>query len=175
MGLIPCPQCGHQVSPSAPTCPSCGHPIQQARVQKNAAKGGIGCLLFFILIAIGIMWLINEGEKIAEAEKRNPTCRSDYMKCADNDELVRLYQTKQDVPIRVECKVAAERAARFGTPEFSSPPFPEYWRGKSFIDSGRVVLMDSNAKYKNGFNATVNSVATCVHDLKTGSTTVTVN
>src|SRR5258708_36589296 len=27
MSLVYCPECGHEISPSAVTCPNCGHPI----------------------------------------------------------------------------------------------------------------------------------------------------
>ena len=27
MALVPCPECGHQVSTSAVACPQCGHPL----------------------------------------------------------------------------------------------------------------------------------------------------
>ncbi|MCA0367676.1 MAG: zinc-ribbon domain-containing protein [Proteobacteria bacterium] len=36
MALIPCPACGRQVSPAAPTCPNCGHPI----ADQPASRGG---------------------------------------------------------------------------------------------------------------------------------------
>ncbi|RYF43986.1 MAG: zinc-ribbon domain-containing protein [Comamonadaceae bacterium] len=28
MALTPCPECGRQVSASAPACPGCGHPLK---------------------------------------------------------------------------------------------------------------------------------------------------
>jgi len=35
MALISCPECGHQVSSSAPACPSCGHPVSEGKVSKT--------------------------------------------------------------------------------------------------------------------------------------------
>lgn len=60
MGLIPCPACGRQVSPAAPTCPNCGHPIaadtatsrggtfKEALTRPEAVKSGFTVLGVFV-------------------------------------------------------------------------------------------------------------------------------
>src|SRR5437879_8722924 len=39
VALIPCPECGHQVSDRAPTCPSCGVPNAAGRAFSETATG----------------------------------------------------------------------------------------------------------------------------------------
>ncbi|VWX61725.1 Zinc ribbon domain-containing protein [Burkholderiales bacterium 8X] len=38
MALIPCPECGNQVSTQAVTCPSCGSPVNGNRVPPAAGS-----------------------------------------------------------------------------------------------------------------------------------------
>jgi hypothetical protein len=52
--LIKCPDCGKDVSPSAPTCPFCGSPVKKKLDQK---KANLGCLLLLSpFIVIGFMF-----------------------------------------------------------------------------------------------------------------------
>jgi hypothetical protein len=44
--LKPCPDCGHQVSPTAPTCPKCGASLKGAITTNNA--NAVFLLLSFI-------------------------------------------------------------------------------------------------------------------------------
>jgi uncharacterized membrane protein YvbJ len=57
MSLISCPDCGRQVSDSAPTCPQCGKPIALASSQtvRTKRKGGAYEALGFVLIVAGII------------------------------------------------------------------------------------------------------------------------
>lgn len=60
MSLVPCPDCGKQVSDAAPTCPACGRPIannqgRASRAEENKGKRrsclGPGCLVLILLLA----------------------------------------------------------------------------------------------------------------------------
>lgn len=60
--LIKCPDCGKQISKSAPACPDCG------RTMKKGASGkgegcflqtlNIGCVIFFIITALVVAAVI---------------------------------------------------------------------------------------------------------------------
>jgi hypothetical protein len=68
--------------------------------------------------------------------------------------------------MRVKCKEAAKRTARYGTPEFPFLPFSSYRVGQSYIDSGTAILIENNVQFKNAFGASENVIATCYYDMK---------
>ena len=177
MALIACPQCGHKVSPSATACPSCGHPIAPtAAAKKQGAQtaAGIGCGGFMLVVIGLIAWAVHEGGQIQEREKASPTCVSDYTKCSDNKDVIEHHQAKDGISMRVKCKSAAEDVAKYGTPEFPFLPFSTYRIGRSYVDSGNAVLIENNAKFKNGFGASENVIATCFYDMKTDQARVAI-
>lgn len=59
MALINCPECGKEVSDTAPRCPNCGHIINKKEANKteNSSVGGCG-LVASILIALAIWALL---------------------------------------------------------------------------------------------------------------------
>jgi hypothetical protein len=184
VALVECPDCRKSVSDKAAACPHCGHPIApsppplpapppaspltvpKARKAKPQIAGAIGCLIFILPIAAFLIWAVHEGGQIEEAEKSNPTCVSDYTKCADNDEVVNHHQSRNKSFISVECEAAAKAAARYGKPDLPFLAFHNYAKGRSFIDNGSAVLQEPNAAYRNAFNALENVVVTCTYDLK---------
>jgi zinc-ribbon domain len=172
MALRPCPQCKTPVSPKAVSCPKCGHPIAKSAYQKRQ-EFGAGCGVV-ILVAIGafVVWVTNEVDKIREAERTSPTCRSDYTKCADNKELVERHYSNHDALITVQCAFQAKQLAKFGEPELPWAPFKTYYPGRSYIEKGVAILIEKDAKYKNGFNASVRTTAICTYDLKRDVATV---
>jgi uncharacterized protein DUF4339/zinc ribbon protein len=50
IGLTKCPDCGHDVSPSASACPNCGSPIKEKLDRKKANWGCLLLLLPFVVI-----------------------------------------------------------------------------------------------------------------------------
>ncbi len=65
MALITCPDCGKQVSDSAPTCPSCGRPVAGPRTVVDGRSEGLfmkslnfGCVVIIaIILAIVVIVL----------------------------------------------------------------------------------------------------------------------
>jgi hypothetical protein len=53
MALARCPDCGKEVSSSAPACPHCGRPIV---AKKSAGCVGTGCAVFIVLALIGLVF-----------------------------------------------------------------------------------------------------------------------
>ena len=71
MALIPCPECGREVSSKAKACPSCAHPVAengQAADKPGALQlaadvatgplGCLGCLPCVLLPLCGLLWAI---------------------------------------------------------------------------------------------------------------------
>lgn len=167
MALKPCPSCGHMVSDDAATCPSCGHPLRVDKKERDKKAAGIGCLAVAVLIIGFLIWAANEGAKIEKAEKANPTCISDYTKCKDDDDLIEHHETKDGFSMSIACESEAKNLAKYGTPKFSFPPFPRYFKGQLYIVTGRATLLDDDAQFQNGFGAYENVMARCQYDLKT--------
>ncbi len=183
MALIPCIQCGHKISPQAAACPQCGHPISvtpppipktaiSSEARKPQSAVAIGCGIVLLALAVLVIWAANEGRNLMEAEKANPTCVSDYAKCADNEELVNKHQSRDHVSISIECAQEAKKIARYGTPELPFLAFHRYSTGRAFIDSGTATLIEPDASYKNGFNASQNVTAICTYNLREDRTSI---
>lgn len=175
MKLEKCKACGHDVSSKAEACPNCGHPIAAAKRAKAGNAGGLGCGVIMLAVIGFIAYAINEGQKIEEQEAANPTCVSDYKRCADNKDVVQHHNSKEHISLAVECEEAAKQAARYGTPEFSFLPFGTYYTGRSYVERGVAILIDKDAQYKNGFGAAEHVTATCLYDLKSDEARVTIS
>lgn len=91
MALIPCSECGKEMSPQAAACPHCGHPLDgrpdtapatkkvsragQVREKEPFFSKGSGCALFVVALFIffGVVGYINtppKTEEELEAERR---------------------------------------------------------------------------------------------------------
>jgi len=59
MSLIQCPDCGRDVSSSAPACPNCGAPVASlimARAEASPKRRTLGCTsLFVVVVVVGIL------------------------------------------------------------------------------------------------------------------------
>lgn len=95
-------------------------------------------------------------------------CREDYKKCKNNTDVV---DVNFKVPIdgKVACKVAAERAARWDVDwgSWYEPNFSSYLKGTSAKDNGTITLVDTVAKYQNGFSAWARANTTCLYNIET--------
>lgn len=180
MSLNPCPQCGHMVSAEAAACPSCGHPLAVAKKEKETkiavakkekdAKIGCGVIILCIIMFIG--YAITAGGKLQEEEKANPTCVSDYKKCKDNKEIIDRHKSKNNFSLEAECKIEAQKIAKYGEPNLPFLAFKTYFKGNFYIDDGTAVLIEDGATYKNAFGADVHVRARCEYDLKNDTTLV---
>ena len=169
MALRACPQCGHMVSPAAVACPACGHPIA-----KSTGNGGMGCLIVVIIIIVSLSYAVHEGENIESAEKLHPTCVTNYRLCKDNADLVEHHRPVNGIKLSIECKTAAEEAARYGDPDIPFFGFGYYYTGHSYIDTGVAVLIEKDAKFKNVFGTPVSSTVVCSYDLTSHRASVNV-
>jgi hypothetical protein len=80
-------------------------------------------------------------------------CRSDWIKCSDNEQLVNNYRDWSDV--QVDCKYAANDRAKYGKPDWPWFPFGTFYKGNNYVTSGMVVAVEPDAQFSNGFGAMV--------------------
>ena len=180
MALIPCSQCTHLISDAAISCPSCGHPVSFSPPQaqyfvpmhalpqpRRSRWRGVLVLSAVAVIAIGIWDFSN-----FRAELKNPTCRSDFSKCKDNEDLVNNYRGADHLSLSSRCRNEAKKINRFGEPSLPTGSFGWYTTGDSYLKSGMVRLQEREGRFANQFGAMVKSKATCIIDLASGYVSV---
>jgi hypothetical protein len=94
----------------------------------------------------------------------NDSCRSDWTKCADNEQLANQYSDWSLVKVR--CERAANDKAKYGSPEWPWIPFGTFHRGNNYITTGIAVAIEPDAQFSNGFGAKVHSRVICTYDLR---------
>jgi hypothetical protein len=112
-------------------------------------------------------WAAEEAERKKQAELAEAACRNDWSKCSNNGDVVNKY--KDWFSVQYDCKDAANRQARFGTPEWSSYFFSSYYPGDDYLKTGIATLVEKDALFQNGFGAKVHSQAICKYNLRSRS------
>jgi len=170
MALKPCRECGAQVSTSAEVCPHCGVRSPAAEnpvtvVGQPASKGWgvegcLGALLLVGLLGVAIAIVSNNADQKPD---EHAACRGDWHKCKDNADLVN--NSGEWSRVEVDCKIAAEKSARYGSPKWPWFAFGSFFKGSNYVQTGRVVAVEPDAQFQNGFGAYVHSRVTCDYDL----------
>jgi len=96
-------------------------------------------------------------------------CKKDWKQCEDNAMLINEYSGMYKV--KAGCKVEANSRAKYGKPDWSWVPFGTYYKGKNYVDTGLVEVVDNTVKFQNGFGAMKKSRVSCVYDLKSNRVT----
>lgn len=91
-------------------------------------------------------------------------CRSDWTKCETNGDVVKNH--KAMITARNECKDAAERQARFGSPEWPWFAFRSFRPGDDAPKKGVVTLIEPEAKFSNQFGAMARVIVSCTYSLR---------
>jgi hypothetical protein len=91
-------------------------------------------------------------------------CRSDWTKCADNEQLVNSYSDWSLVKVR--CKRAANDSAKYGNPDWPWFSFGTFYKENNYVTSGIAVAIEPDAQFSNGFGAMVHSKVICTYDLR---------
>lgn len=181
MALIQCSQCTHNVSETAVSCPSCGHPIASQRAAEKNKDMGAGCLkgfgiLFLLLSIVAVVGSKSENDatrnKTEPEVKALPPCQTDFKRCVDNAELVKIYRAKSDISLSTACKLTAQKFSRYGEPSLPFSSFQRYLPGSDYISSGIAVLFETEGRYANAFGTMVNRYAICRVNLTTGLASV---
>jgi hypothetical protein len=112
-----------------------------------------------------------EAERVAaaegsrkERELAEAACRKDWSKCVTNEDVVEKYSDWSSA--QYNCREAANKQARYGTPEWSSYYFSTYMRGTDYVKTGIAVLIEKDALFQNGFGAKVHSQVIYKYDLQ---------
>ena len=96
-------------------------------------------------------------------------CKKDWKQCVDNAMLINEYSGMYKV--KAGCKVEANSRAKYGKPDWSWVPFGIYYKGKNYVDTGFVEVVDNTVKFQNRFGAMKKSRVSCVYDLKSNRVT----
>ena len=164
MPLMKCPACGREVSTQAASCPNCGHPLAKSGATKPQSKSRLGGLLAILLVLIFVAGVVNHtNQPGSTTTAQNDSCRSDWIKCADNEQLVNQYSDWSLVEVR--CKSAANDQAKYGSPDWPWLAFGSFYKGHNYVTSGIAVAIEPDAQFSNGFGAKVHSRVTCTYDL----------
>jgi DNA-directed RNA polymerase subunit RPC12/RpoP len=170
MALVRCVECGKEVSTQAATCPHCGHSIAAAEEEKDKGSavlkvGTLGCAVFIALFMIGAVLLgtYEEDEGRREQEKANPTCETNWRKCSDNADLINHYGGV--IGAQVDCRMEAEKRARFGSPKWPPVPFGSFYEGVQDTKTGMAILIEPDARFENAFGVMVRSTVVCAYNL----------
>lgn len=127
------------------------------------------CALLVVAASIAAVFAPkSDQEKAAEAAANaaaavEDACESDWHKCTDNTMLVNKWDGLYKVTDA--CKQYADDQAHYGEPRFSASPFSTYETGKSYVDTGLVLLEDKGAEFQNGFGAMEHMEVQCLYDL----------
>lgn len=172
MALVKCKECGAPVSRAAKSCPSCGHPISAASGTGGLGRGGA---LAVIIVGV-IVYLAFKGGKqdggtnIAADVTAQNTCKENWSICADNADFINNYSKMFDA--KYACKIATNKRARFGDPEWSWVPFGKFRKGNDFPKTGVVKLVDDDVRIPNMFGAKLHGFVECWYDFKSESATI---
>ena len=96
-------------------------------------------------------------------------CKKDWKQCVDNAMLINEYSGMYKV--KAACQVEANSRAKYGKPDWSWVPFGTYYKGKRYIDTGVVEVVDNTVKFQNGFGAMKRSTVNCKYDLNSNKIT----
>ena len=100
--------------------------------------------------------------KIAEAE----SCKSDWHLCSDNADLINNFSAYEQGKWKYYCKEAATKMAKYGEPKFPWLfSFSSFYPGDDYVKTGKVVLVEKDAQFQNGFGAMVHSRVICWYDI----------
>jgi hypothetical protein len=103
-------------------------------------------------------------EQYSKYKSQRDACRENWYSCADNAQLANEWSGWSKVA--VSCERSAEDLAKYGDPEWPWLAFSHFRGGEDYAKTGKVVAIEPDAKFKNGFNASVRVRVVCYYDLK---------
>jgi len=118
-----------------------------------------------LFIVLGSWWLNSKPTLISVAREEIATCRNDYIACASQEELVDTYQDMTEA--HTSCKRAARKLSRYGDADLPFFSFESYFPYENSAKSGKISLIENNARFQNEFGAMEHVKLKCAYDLKT--------
>jgi hypothetical protein len=119
-----------------------------------------------ILIAICICLFLASCDNSDDDAK---SCSSNWSKCGDNADLVNNWSGISSA--QVSCQSEAENRAQYGTPKWPWLSFSSFYPGTNYVPAGKVILIEPDAQFQNGFSALVHSKVWCLYDLRAKTVT----
>lgn len=178
-----CPRCAETIKAAAKVCRFCNHEFGEPSVaptapmkppaaepegkpsSKGCAKiigGFVGVVL--LLMFIGSMLDSSKTSSTSSgADSTSNECSSNWKVCTDNADLVNHWSDWTKV--QAACQIAAEHAAKYGTPKWPWIPFGSYLKGNDYISGGIATAIEDDAQFQNGFGVMVHSEVRCRYDL----------
>lgn len=149
MALVKCPECGGQVSDTAPACPHCG----AARKVKAKTSGCAWLALIFIVIFFaGMFGLLPSSSKSPGSTPDRPA--TPQVSEAECRKSLQCWGDRHHVNASVDCENAVEREAKFQaewTDGMLETKFPRMlWADQSL---GTLTYGGDKVKFQNGFGA----------------------
>src|SRR5262252_6091768 len=109
-------------------------------------------ILWGIAIVVVLAWANGDHTTTTPTSS---ACRNDWRQCKDNSEMVNNYSGWSRAT--VDCRFAAEKQAKYGTPVFPWFPFGTFRGGDNYIKDGTAILIEPEAQFQNVFGAMVHS------------------
>lgn len=94
-----------------------------------------------------------------------PSCKNNWMYCQDNEDMVENYFPLYKA--QSACEWETKKLANFGSPQFNWGAFGGYAKGDDYKKLGKVLLIDDDVKFQNGFGAYQRTKIYCVYNLRT--------
>jgi hypothetical protein len=129
MPLIKCPACEKDISAQASSCPNCGHPLAKSDANKPQSKSRLGWLVLILVVVLLVGIALSSGDHTTQRTAQEDSCRSDWTKCVDNEQLVNRYSDWSN--IQMECKHAANDRAKYGNPNWPWLSFGTFHTGNN--------------------------------------------
>lgn len=165
MAIVRCSECIADISDKAKSCPYCGAPVVQSRL-KQAGQSILG----LALIGGMIFGVVKCTQAITpEPPAQVKECRANFTKCLDNQQFVK--ESPIWMMVKSECQRVADARAKYGSPIWPWQPFETYRTGKSYVATGKVIAIEPDAQFENGFGGKVHSTVTCTYDVWSRSVT----
>ncbi|CAA0112396.1 Uncharacterised protein [Starkeya nomas] len=116
-----------------------------------------------LAVALGWWWAAPKAKTYIEYSGLHVACHHDYTKCTWQEQLVTKYKRIEEA--RADCVEVAKKLARYGDAQFPDMPFQGYLPNEKSVDTGKLSLIENDARYQNGFGAWQHVTLTCLYDL----------
>jgi hypothetical protein len=166
-----CRECNAKVWRNAEYCQRCGvrYPAKGDLLLRDSRPRGSARRVITLFLAICVLgWIgakLGSGGNSGRMTTTVPSCETDWMRCANNSDLVNIYL--KNYSAQDACKAEAIERARYGDPKFPSLYyFGTFYTGDEYPKTGIAILIEKDAQYQNGFGAMAHSQVTCTYDLR---------
>ena len=118
-------------------------------------------IVVYAFLAIGS----SDSDSGGATEASSNPCTSDWRKCEDNSDLINNYNGM--VSAKTDCQLAADDRAKYGDPDWPWVIFGKYKGGEDYVKTGKILIVEDDVKFENGFGAMRKTTVACRYNLKT--------